>query len=185
MKKHKLARELSDLVNYCVSTRFEDFQMSAQSRKYIERDCFSAHFQLWKKREFSAFLHINMQQTSFENNLAKGEIVMMSNFTFLDKSFQLHSIVILLLINLLINLLIKSFHSFALIFSMWSAADILYVGKGVQSVSVCLFFAFSSNWNCFYYLTITLFSAVVFILHWKCLNVTFVFIYFQQICHKR
>lgn len=33
VKKHKLARELSDLVNYCVSTRFEDFQISAQKRK--------------------------------------------------------------------------------------------------------------------------------------------------------
>ena len=34
LKKHKLARELSDLVNYCVSTRFIDFQNSLQKRKY-------------------------------------------------------------------------------------------------------------------------------------------------------
>ncbi len=31
-KRHKLARELSDLVNYCVSKRFEDFVVS-QSRE--------------------------------------------------------------------------------------------------------------------------------------------------------
>lgn len=34
MKKHKLAKELSDLVNYCVSTRFQDFQISQQKRTY-------------------------------------------------------------------------------------------------------------------------------------------------------
>lgn len=34
IRKHKLAKELSDLVNYCVSTRFEDFQVSQQSQKY-------------------------------------------------------------------------------------------------------------------------------------------------------
>lgn len=32
VKKHKLAKELSDLVNYCVSTRFQDFQVSQQKR---------------------------------------------------------------------------------------------------------------------------------------------------------
>lgn len=34
VKKHKLAKELSDLVNYCVSTRFQDFQVSQQKRMY-------------------------------------------------------------------------------------------------------------------------------------------------------
>ena len=34
VKKHKLAKELSDLVNYCVSTRFQDFQISQQKRTY-------------------------------------------------------------------------------------------------------------------------------------------------------
>ena len=33
MKKQKLAKELSDMVNYCVSRRFEDFQASQQHRK--------------------------------------------------------------------------------------------------------------------------------------------------------
>ena len=32
-KKHKLAKELSDLVNYCKSTRFEDFATSQQTRE--------------------------------------------------------------------------------------------------------------------------------------------------------
>ena len=32
-KKHKLAKELSDLVNYCKSTRFQDFATSQQIRK--------------------------------------------------------------------------------------------------------------------------------------------------------
>ena len=32
-KKHKLAKELSDLVNYFTSTSFEDFQISLQKRE--------------------------------------------------------------------------------------------------------------------------------------------------------
>ena len=35
IKKHKLAKELSDLVNYCVSKRFKDFQVSQHGRKYL------------------------------------------------------------------------------------------------------------------------------------------------------
>lgn len=31
-KRHKLAKELSDLVNYCVSVRFEDFMVSQEKR---------------------------------------------------------------------------------------------------------------------------------------------------------
>lgn len=34
-KRIKLARELSDLVNYCKSTRFVDFQTSARKRKIL------------------------------------------------------------------------------------------------------------------------------------------------------
>ena len=34
VKKHKLAKELSDMVNYFVSRRFEDFHMSQQKRMY-------------------------------------------------------------------------------------------------------------------------------------------------------
>ena len=34
-KKHKLAKELSDLVNYCKSTCFEDFMTSQQTRESI------------------------------------------------------------------------------------------------------------------------------------------------------
>ena len=34
-KKHKLAKELSDLVNYCKSTRFEDFATSQQTRESV------------------------------------------------------------------------------------------------------------------------------------------------------
>ncbi|KAL4224626.1 Inactive phospholipase C-like protein 2 [Mactra antiquata] len=41
IKKHKLARELSDLVNYCVSTRFEDFQLSIQKQQYWQMCSFS------------------------------------------------------------------------------------------------------------------------------------------------
>ncbi|XP_060582672.1 inactive phospholipase C-like protein 2 [Ruditapes philippinarum] len=41
LKKHKLARELSDLVNYCMSTRFEDFQVSAQKQQYWQLCSFS------------------------------------------------------------------------------------------------------------------------------------------------
>ncbi|XP_076113869.1 inactive phospholipase C-like protein 2 [Mytilus galloprovincialis] len=41
IKKHKLAKELSDLVNYCVSKRFKDFQMSQHSQKYWEMCSFS------------------------------------------------------------------------------------------------------------------------------------------------
>ena len=35
IKKHKLAKELSDLVNYCVSKRFKDFQVSQHDRKCL------------------------------------------------------------------------------------------------------------------------------------------------------
>lgn len=35
VKKHKLAKELSDLVNYFVSVKFQDFQLSIQNRKFI------------------------------------------------------------------------------------------------------------------------------------------------------
>ncbi|XP_048779849.2 inactive phospholipase C-like protein 1 isoform X2 [Ostrea edulis] len=41
VKKHKLAKELSDLVNYCVSTRFQDFQISQQKQKFYEMCSFS------------------------------------------------------------------------------------------------------------------------------------------------
>ncbi|XP_078331805.1 inactive phospholipase C-like protein 2 [Crassostrea virginica] len=41
VKKHKLAKELSDLVNYCVSTRFQDFQISQQKQKFFEMCSFS------------------------------------------------------------------------------------------------------------------------------------------------
>ncbi|CAL1548507.1 unnamed protein product [Lymnaea stagnalis] len=41
IKKHKLAKELSDLVSYCVSRRFEDFQISQQHQKYWEMNSFS------------------------------------------------------------------------------------------------------------------------------------------------
>ncbi|KAK3103478.1 hypothetical protein FSP39_019535 [Pinctada imbricata] len=40
-KKHKLAKRLSDLVNYCVSTRFHDFQSSQQKQKYWEMCSYS------------------------------------------------------------------------------------------------------------------------------------------------
>ncbi|WAR03454.1 PLCL2-like protein, partial [Mya arenaria] len=40
-KRHKLARELSDLVNYFVSTRFEDFQVSVQKQHFWEMCSFS------------------------------------------------------------------------------------------------------------------------------------------------
>ncbi len=33
-KRHKLSRELSDLVTYCRSTRFDDFAASQQSREH-------------------------------------------------------------------------------------------------------------------------------------------------------
>ncbi|XP_046546164.1 LOW QUALITY PROTEIN: inactive phospholipase C-like protein 2 [Haliotis rubra] len=36
MKKHKLVKELSDMVVYCVSKRFEDFQVSQQNQKCWE-----------------------------------------------------------------------------------------------------------------------------------------------------
>jgi hypothetical protein len=35
IKKHKLAKELSDLVNYCVSKRFKDFQVSQHGRNTV------------------------------------------------------------------------------------------------------------------------------------------------------
>ena len=35
-KRHKLAKELSDLVNYFKSVRFEDFQVSQSKRKLIQ-----------------------------------------------------------------------------------------------------------------------------------------------------
>ncbi|GFO50682.1 phosphoinositide phospholipase c [Plakobranchus ocellatus] len=41
IKKHKLAKELSDLVSYCVSRRFEDFQTSNANQKYWEINSFS------------------------------------------------------------------------------------------------------------------------------------------------
>ncbi|KAJ8299405.1 hypothetical protein KUTeg_023465 [Tegillarca granosa] len=41
VKKHKLAKELSDLVNYCVSKRFQDFQLSQQQQKYWEMCSYS------------------------------------------------------------------------------------------------------------------------------------------------
>ncbi|KAL5007407.1 hypothetical protein ScPMuIL_016213 [Solemya velum] len=41
LKKHKLAKELSDLTNYCVSTRFVDFQMSQTQQKFWELCSFS------------------------------------------------------------------------------------------------------------------------------------------------
>ena len=37
MKKHKLAKELSDMVNYFVSRRFEDFPSSQSKRMYLTR----------------------------------------------------------------------------------------------------------------------------------------------------
>ncbi|KAK7099199.1 hypothetical protein V1264_003379 [Littorina saxatilis] len=41
VKKHKLAKELSDMVNYFVSRRFEDFPVSQQKQKYWEMNSFS------------------------------------------------------------------------------------------------------------------------------------------------
>ncbi|BFZ05126.1 hypothetical protein BsWGS_08165 [Bradybaena similaris] len=41
VKKHKLVKELSDLVTYTVSRRFEDFQTSQQNQKYWEMNSFS------------------------------------------------------------------------------------------------------------------------------------------------
>ncbi|XP_041365135.1 inactive phospholipase C-like protein 2 isoform X2 [Gigantopelta aegis] len=41
VKKQKLAKELSDMVNYCVSRRFEDFQISQQHQKFWEMCSFS------------------------------------------------------------------------------------------------------------------------------------------------
>ncbi|GFS05595.1 phosphoinositide phospholipase C [Elysia marginata] len=41
IKKHKLTKELSDLVSYCVSRRFEDFQASSANQKYWEINSFS------------------------------------------------------------------------------------------------------------------------------------------------
>ena len=41
MKKHKLAKELSDLVNWFKSVRFEDFQVSQQKREYFIKHRFS------------------------------------------------------------------------------------------------------------------------------------------------
>nr|KAG5699416.1 hypothetical protein BaRGS_016262 [Batillaria attramentaria] len=41
VKKHRLAKELSDMVNYFVSRRFEDFPLSQQKQKYWEINSFS------------------------------------------------------------------------------------------------------------------------------------------------
>ena len=43
-KKHKLAKELSDLVNYCKSTRFEDFATSQQTRESVVTFNIAANF---------------------------------------------------------------------------------------------------------------------------------------------
>ncbi|XP_055899262.1 inactive phospholipase C-like protein 2 isoform X5 [Biomphalaria glabrata] len=46
IKKHKLTKDLSDLVSYCVSKRFEDFQTSQQNQKCWELNSLSESYAL-------------------------------------------------------------------------------------------------------------------------------------------
>ena len=63
-----------------------------------------------------------LQQTTFENIVAKGEITHDEQFHLWPQCFQLY---------LTINLsLMEIFQDFATMFSKSSAADLLYVGKG-------------------------------------------------------
>lgn len=63
VKKHKLAKELSDLVNYCVSTRFQDFQVSQQKRMYSINYAQMIDIEL-NNHELSTNGELQMQETS-------------------------------------------------------------------------------------------------------------------------
>ena len=63
---------------------------------------------------------ISLHQTTFEKNVAKGEISQNVLFLRSPQCLQLYSIIVLSL----------SFHNFDLMFSKSSAADLLYVVKG-------------------------------------------------------
>ena len=72
----------------------------------------------------SACRHIltHLQQTNFENIVAKGEIAQNEQFHHLPLCFQLFSVPILSFI--------ECCHVFAWLFTKSSAADLFYVGKG-------------------------------------------------------
>ena len=78
---------------------------------------------------------LNLQQTTLEKFLAKGEIAHNEKFLNLPQCFQLYSKIILTLTEF--------FHSFAWMFIKLSAAGSLYVGKGL-----CCWY--SKNQNNFY-----------------------------------
>ena len=63
-----------------------------------------------------------LQQTTFENTVAKGEIAHNEQFLHLPQCFQLYLMMKLLCIEI--------FHIFVNMFLKSSAADLLYVGKG-------------------------------------------------------
>ena len=63
-----------------------------------------------------------LQQTTFENNVTKGEIAQYEQFLLLSQCFQLFSVIK--------PTFIKLFRVFAWMFSKSSAADLMYVGKG-------------------------------------------------------
>ena len=65
-------------------------------------------------------MKIHLQQITFETNVTIREIDHDEQFLFLHQCLQLDAIL----------LFIKFFHTFALVFSMLSASDCLYVGKG-------------------------------------------------------
>lgn len=46
LKKHKLAKELSNLTNYCVSKRFVDFHTSQTERKILKYQFFKGPSEL-------------------------------------------------------------------------------------------------------------------------------------------
>ena len=76
-----------------------------------------------------------LQQTTFENIVAKGEIAHDEQFILLSQCFQLNSIINIQLKHFLLN--------FVKMFSKSSAAECLDLGKGFQGLSD-------------YYLTLTL-----------------------------
>ena len=64
----------------------------------------------------------HLQQTTFENNVTKGEIAQNVQFLLLSHFFQLNSIVLLAFIGI--------FHIFRKMLSKSSAAELSYEGKG-------------------------------------------------------
>ena len=63
-----------------------------------------------------------LQQTIFENIVAKGGFALIKQFLLLPKCFQLFIIIVLSFIEI--------YHIFAKMYSKSSTADFLYVGKG-------------------------------------------------------